>query len=148
MTLTFLFASLYNIFPPNSLFFTFHFYYFFLILFYLIVSGPRNSSVIGNCPHCKKEYSNLSSLKYHVRLVHSEASNQLCCFLCPAAFVSRPSFKEHLLKNHGVRNHWWEIAPYFVKLYNITYCCVFNKVIQKMQVFIQTLHHDNDYIHN
>jgi len=69
------------------------------------LNGPRNSSVIGNCPHCKKEYSNLSSLKYHVRLVHSEASNQLCCFLCPAAFVSRPSFKEHLLKNHGVRNH-------------------------------------------
>merc|ERR1719154_495971 len=26
------------------------------------LNGPRNSSVIGNCPHCKKEYSNLSSL--------------------------------------------------------------------------------------
>jgi len=69
------------------------------------LNGPRNCSVIGNCPHCKKEYSNLSSLKYHVRLIHSEASNQLCCFLCPTAFVSRTSFKEHLLKTHGVKNH-------------------------------------------
>jgi len=68
-------------------------------------NGSKNSSVRGNCPHCKKEYSNLSSLKYHVRLIHSEASNQLCCFLCPSTFVRRQAFKEHLLNKHGVKNH-------------------------------------------
>uniref|UniRef100_A0A0K2UXN1 Zinc finger and BTB domaincontaining protein 6like [Acyrthosiphon pisum] n=1 Tax=Lepeophtheirus salmonis TaxID=72036 RepID=A0A0K2UXN1_LEPSM len=64
----------------------------------------RNSLVSGQCPHCGNEYTNFSSLKYHVRLIHSEASNTLCCYLCPSSFVGRASYKEHLISIHGVKH--------------------------------------------
>lgn len=57
----------------------------------------------GNCPHCGQKYSNQSALKYHVRLVHSDLTNRLCCYLCPRAFTHRDSFKKHMWERHNVR---------------------------------------------
>uniref|UniRef100_A0A8D9DSS3 C2H2-type domain-containing protein n=1 Tax=Cacopsylla melanoneura TaxID=428564 RepID=A0A8D9DSS3_9HEMI len=57
----------------------------------------------GNCPHCGQKYSNQSALKYHVRLVHSDLTNRLCCYLCPRAFTHRDSFKKHMWERHKVR---------------------------------------------
>ncbi|XP_017297729.1 uncharacterized protein LOC103505047 [Diaphorina citri] len=57
----------------------------------------------GNCPHCGQKYSNQSALKYHVRLVHSDLTNRLCCYLCPRAFTHRDCFKKHMWERHKVR---------------------------------------------
>jgi len=57
----------------------------------------------GKCPHCGQDYANISSLKYHVRLLHSDAKNTICCYLCPAKFASKVSLREHLLKDHQVK---------------------------------------------
>ena len=57
----------------------------------------------GKCPHCHHEYANISSLKYHVRLVHSEANNTICCYLCPQNFSSKLVMREHLYTCHNVK---------------------------------------------
>ena len=57
----------------------------------------------GKCPHCYQEYANISSLKYHVRLVHSEANNTICCYLCPQNFSSKLVMREHLSTCHNVK---------------------------------------------
>ncbi|XP_059479333.1 protein bric-a-brac 1-like isoform X3 [Neocloeon triangulifer] len=58
----------------------------------------------GSCPHCGQEYANQSSLKYHVRLVHSEMTDRACCHLCPKSFRTRESFKlkQHMKDAHNV----------------------------------------------
>ncbi|KAF4521900.1 hypothetical protein B566_EDAN008374 [Ephemera danica] len=58
----------------------------------------------GTCPHCGQEYANQSSLKYHVRLVHSEMTDRACCHLCPLSFRTRESFKlkQHMKEAHNV----------------------------------------------
>ena len=92
------------------------------VLFYVIVdffhfpifpphglSGSRqvvqcsNAGWQGSCPHCWQEYANLSSLKYHVRLVHSDAKNTICCYLCPRKMLSKVALREHLLREHQVK---------------------------------------------
>ncbi|KAJ3654818.1 hypothetical protein Zmor_013977 [Zophobas morio] len=65
---------------------------------------PHHSSQCGNCPHCGKVYSNQSSLKYHVRLVHSDLTNMYCCHLCPEAFNYREGYKKHMVEVHCIRN--------------------------------------------
>ncbi|KAK5645841.1 hypothetical protein RI129_004305 [Pyrocoelia pectoralis] len=65
---------------------------------------PHHSSQCGNCPHCGKTYSNQSSLKYHVRLVHSDLTNMYCCHLCPESFDYREGYKKHMVEAHSVRN--------------------------------------------
>lgn len=65
---------------------------------------PHHSSQCGNCPHCGKVYSNQSSLKYHVRLVHSDLTNMYCCHLCPEAFDYREGYKKHMAEVHFIRN--------------------------------------------
>uniref|UniRef100_A0A1B6MPA1 BTB domain-containing protein n=1 Tax=Graphocephala atropunctata TaxID=36148 RepID=A0A1B6MPA1_9HEMI len=57
----------------------------------------------GNCPHCGQKYSNQSALKYHVRLMHSDLTNRLCCYLCPRSFVQREQYKVHMWEKHKVR---------------------------------------------
>lgn len=57
----------------------------------------------GNCPHCGQKYSNQSALKYHVRLMHSDLTNRLCCYLCPRSFTQRESYKTHMWEKHKVR---------------------------------------------
>lgn len=57
-----------------------------------------------NCPHCQQLYHNQSALKYHVRLVHSDFNNRLCCYLCPNSFTMRESYKAHMLEQHGIRH--------------------------------------------
>ncbi|XP_022117177.2 broad-complex core protein isoforms 1/2/3/4/5 [Pieris rapae] len=82
------------------------------------MSGPLNSgastsqsghqsnhaAICGDCPHCGMKYSNQSALKYHVRLMHSDLTNRLCCYLCPRSFTMRETFKEHMWTSHGQRN--------------------------------------------
>lgn len=58
----------------------------------------------GKCPHCNKMYSNLSALKYHVRLIHSDMLNMFCCHLCPEFFEYRESYKAHMWALHNIRN--------------------------------------------
>lgn len=62
----------------------------------------------GTCPHCGQEYANQSSLKYHVRLVHSEMTDRACCHLCPKSYRTRESFKlkQHMKDAHNV--HYWQ----------------------------------------
>ena len=60
----------------------------------------------GRCPHCYQEYANISSLKYHVRLVHSEANNTICCYLCPQNFSTKLVMREHLYSCHNVKYQW------------------------------------------
>uniref|UniRef100_A0A1B6CID2 C2H2-type domain-containing protein n=1 Tax=Clastoptera arizonana TaxID=38151 RepID=A0A1B6CID2_9HEMI len=57
----------------------------------------------GNCPHCGQKYSNQSALKYHVRLMHSDLTNRMCCYLCPRSFTQRESYKTHMWEKHKVR---------------------------------------------
>ncbi|CAH0627111.1 unnamed protein product [Chrysodeixis includens] len=70
--------------------------------------GPSHQSthaaICGDCPHCGMKYSNQSALKYHVRLMHSDLTNRLCCYLCPRSFTMRETFKEHMWTSHGQRN--------------------------------------------
>ena len=66
-------------------------------------SGGGSASWHGKCPHCYQEYANISSLKYHVRLVHSEANNTICCYLCPENFTSKLVMREHLFNCHNVK---------------------------------------------
>ena len=67
----------------------------------------------GKCPHCYQEYANISSLKYHVRLVHSEANNTICCYLCPQNFSSKLVMREHLSTCHNVKYQWGPIYRWF-----------------------------------
>lgn len=60
----------------------------------------------GDCPHCGQMYNNQSSLKYHVRLMHSDLMRRLCCYLCPSSFVYREAYKTHMRQEHNVRL-WW-----------------------------------------
>lgn len=60
----------------------------------------------GDCPHCGQMYNNQSSLKYHVRLMHSDLTRRLCCYLCPSSFVYREAYKTHMRQEHNVRL-WW-----------------------------------------
>lgn len=55
------------------------------------------------CPHCRQVYNNLSALKYHVRLMHSDLENKLFCYLCPMNFIEREYFKIHLWEAHNAR---------------------------------------------
>lgn len=64
----------------------------------------NHAAICGDCPHCGKKYSNQSALKYHVRLMHSDLTNRLCCYLCPRSFTMRETFKEHMWSTHGQRN--------------------------------------------
>ena len=64
------------------------------------------------CPHCRQEYNNLSALKYHVRLMHSDLENKLFCYLCPMNFIEREYFKIHLWEAHNAR--FWYSAIVFV----------------------------------
>ncbi|KAL4706574.1 hypothetical protein ACJJTC_015772 [Scirpophaga incertulas] len=64
----------------------------------------NHAAICGDCPHCGKKYSNQSALKYHVRLMHSDLTNRLCCYLCPRSFTMRETFKEHMWTSHGQRN--------------------------------------------
>ena len=66
-------------------------------------TGGGGPSWHGKCPHCYQEYANISSLKYHVRLVHSEANNTICCYLCPQNFSSKLIMREHLFTCHNVK---------------------------------------------
>ena len=66
-------------------------------------NGGGGPSWPGKCPHCYQEYANISSLKYHVRLVHSEANNTICCYLCPQNFSSKLVMREHLYSCHNVK---------------------------------------------
>lgn len=63
----------------------------------------HHSSQCGTCPHCKLPFTNQSSLKYHVRLVHSELLNLYCCHLCPLTFGFRYGYKKHMADVHSVR---------------------------------------------
>lgn len=64
----------------------------------------NHAAICGDCPHCGMKYSNQSALKYHVRLMHSDLTNRLCCYLCPRSFTMRETFKEHMWTSHGQRN--------------------------------------------
>ncbi|CAH2107319.1 unnamed protein product [Euphydryas editha] len=64
----------------------------------------NHAAICGDCPHCGMKYSNQSALKYHVRLMHSDLTNRLCCYLCPRSFTMREIFKEHMWTSHGQRN--------------------------------------------
>ncbi|XP_050681787.1 longitudinals lacking protein, isoforms H/M/V-like isoform X2 [Leptidea sinapis] len=64
----------------------------------------NHAAICGDCPHCGMKYSNQSALKYHVRLMHSDLTNRLCCYLCPRSFTMRETFKEHMWNSHGQRN--------------------------------------------
>nr|AWD40207.1 broad complex isoform Z7 [Plutella xylostella] len=64
----------------------------------------NHAAICGDCPHCGMKYSNQSALKYHVRLMHSDLTNRLCCYLCPRSFTMRETFKEHMWATHGQRN--------------------------------------------
>ncbi|XP_023940697.1 broad-complex core protein isoforms 1/2/3/4/5 isoform X2 [Bicyclus anynana] len=64
----------------------------------------NHAAICGDCPHCGMKYSNQSALKYHVRLMHSDLTNRLCCYLCPRSFTMRETFKEHMWASHGQRN--------------------------------------------
>lgn len=64
----------------------------------------NHAAICGDCPHCGMKYSNQSALKYHVRLMHSDLTNRLCCYLCPRSFTMRETFKEHMWTTHGQRN--------------------------------------------
>ena len=66
-------------------------------------SGGGSNFWQGKCPHCYQEYANISSLKCHVRLVHSEVNNTICCYLCPENFTSKLVMREHLFNRHGVK---------------------------------------------
>ncbi|XP_021933951.1 longitudinals lacking protein, isoforms H/M/V-like isoform X4 [Zootermopsis nevadensis] len=57
----------------------------------------------GTCPHCGQKYSNQSALKYHVRLMHSDMTNTLCCHLCPRSFAMRDVYKTHMWEKHKQR---------------------------------------------
>lgn len=67
-------------------------------------SQSNHAAICGDCPHCGTKYSNQSALKYHVRLMHSDLTNRLCCYLCPQTFTMRDIFKEHMWTSHGLRN--------------------------------------------
>ncbi|XP_068630294.1 protein abrupt-like [Battus philenor] len=69
-----------------------------------IASTSNHAAICGDCPHCGMKYSNQSALKYHVRLMHSDLTNRLCCYLCPRSFTMRETFKEHMWTSHGQRN--------------------------------------------
>lgn len=64
----------------------------------------NHAAICGDCPHCGMKYSNQSALKYHVRLMHSDLTNRLCCYLCPRSFTMRETFKDHMWTSHGQRN--------------------------------------------
>ncbi|KAJ2947007.1 hypothetical protein O0L34_g16351 [Tuta absoluta] len=64
----------------------------------------NHAAICGDCPHCGMKYSNQSALKYHVRLMHSDLTNRLCCYLCPRSFTMRETYKEHMWMSHGQRN--------------------------------------------
>ncbi|XP_032511313.2 broad-complex core protein isoforms 1/2/3/4/5-like [Danaus plexippus] len=68
------------------------------------VHQSNHAAICGDCPHCGMKYSNQSALKYHVRLMHSDLTNRLCCYLCPRSFTMRETFKEHMWSSHGQRN--------------------------------------------
>ena len=89
----------------NADVYIFSFFPDFLSFYLPILSGHRTSSGSwhGQCPHCDQDYSNISSLKYHVRLFHSDAKNSICCYLCSAKFFSKISFKDHLFTEHQVK---------------------------------------------
>lgn len=70
----------------------------------------------GTCPHCGQKYSNQSALKYHVRLMHSDMTNTLCCHLCPRSFAMRDVYKTHMWEKHKQRCWTWhgcEIGMFF-----------------------------------
>ncbi|CAK1604224.1 unnamed protein product [Parnassius mnemosyne] len=69
-----------------------------------VASTSNHAAICGDCPHCGMKYSNQSALKYHVRLMHSDLTNRLCCYLCPRSFTMRETFKEHMWTSHGQRN--------------------------------------------
>ena len=79
--------------------------------------GGGGPSWHGKCPHCYHEYANISSLKYHVRLVHSEANNTICCYLCPQNFSSKLILREHLYTCHNVKYQWISTIWYWIVLY-------------------------------
>ena len=87
-------------------------------LFYFIFVGTLNrhssqSAWQGKCPHCSQDYANISSLKYHVRLVHSDAKNVICCYLCPSKFMSKVALRDHLMGQHQVKYQWnWEFCEF------------------------------------
>ncbi|CAH0557561.1 unnamed protein product [Brassicogethes aeneus] len=64
----------------------------------------HHSSQCGTCPHCGKDFSNQSALKYHVRLMHSDLTNMFCCHLCPESFDYREGYKKHMADVHFMRN--------------------------------------------
>lgn len=68
------------------------------------INQNNHAAICGDCPHCGTKYSNQSALKYHVRLMHSDLTNRLCCHLCPRSFTMRDTFKEHMWASHGQRN--------------------------------------------
>ncbi|KAK7604417.1 hypothetical protein V9T40_005603 [Parthenolecanium corni] len=72
----------------------------------IIHKAPLRSHLAqcGNCPHCGKTYSNQSALKYHVRLMHCDLTNQFSCYLCPMSFAHRDDYKAHMWEIHKVRS--------------------------------------------
>lgn len=87
----------------------------------------------GDCPHCGQMYNNQSSLKYHVRLMHSDLTRRLCCYLCPSSFVYREAFKTHMRQEHNVRLWWmsgWNILCKWTKMVvgrSMVYCLWWGK---------------------
>ena len=56
------------------------------------------------CNYCEREYSDLSSLKRHIRDVHCDGDVELAddvCEICNAPFSSRKTLKQHLNHIHG-----------------------------------------------
>ncbi|XKL64882.1 hypothetical protein PGB90_004968 [Kerria lacca] len=66
----------------------------------------------GNCPHCGKTYSNQSALKYHVRLMHCDLTNQFSCYLCPMSFAHRDDYKAHMWEIHKLSMYPQTLSEY------------------------------------
>lgn len=88
----------------------------------------NHAAICGDCPHCGMKYSNQSALKYHVRLMHSDLTNRLCCYLCPRSFTMRETFKEHMWASHGQRN--WYHNQIMCLRFIYKEVCAFNYFIQ------------------
>lgn len=149
MTLTFLFASLYNIFSPNSLFFILYFQFLLFLSYFILPHCFRSQKQFG---YWKLPALQERILKPVIFEIPCEVGSQwgvksalllfVSCRICKPALFQRASAKKSWGQEPLMRN-----STIFVNLYNITSCCVFNKVIHKMQVFLQALHHDNDCVH-
>ncbi|XP_055591217.1 uncharacterized protein LOC129743258 [Uranotaenia lowii] len=71
--------------------------------------GLHKDGAIYECHLCPKTYSNIDSLRFHMRRVHSrkkpqdEVGKKFLCSICGAAFEQENSLKTHSIRHTGVK---------------------------------------------